>query len=232
MLELSFDGRGFRQPVLGAIHLRIERGDRVCLLGPSGVGKTTLLNILAGLDPVVLPSAFTQGSDLRVGYLFQEPRLLPWRTLYQNLVLVGAKREEAARLLSQVGLTGYGNHYPDQLSLGMARRAALARCLAVAPDLLLLDEPFASLDAERAGELQALITGLLDQNPAMAMVCVTHDEADAASLAAQRWWLEGAPARLRVEGGGESAGRRSTAAGPDSQNAGPLWAEARGGEGA
>lgn len=203
MLELKLDGKGFQQSVLGPIELRIRRGDRICLLGASGVGKTTLLNILAGLDDDIAARATAPSRALRIGYLFQEPRLLPWRTLYQNLALVGAGRERAAELLGQVGLTGLGDRYPDQLSLGMARRAALARCLAVEPDLLLLDEPFASLDPERAMALRGLVSGLLDQNRDMAMVCVTHDAGDAQALASQCWWLEGSPARLRVDADGD-----------------------------
>ncbi|MEZ3135400.1 ABC transporter ATP-binding protein [Stutzerimonas kunmingensis] len=195
MLELRLDGR---HPVLGVIDAQVREGDRICLLGPSGVGKTTLLNGIAGLDPQLRPM-IEQRAGLRVGYLFQEHRLLPWRTVRQNLALVGASAADIDRLLAEVGLSGAADSLPDQLSLGMARRAALARCLAIKPDLLLLDEPFASLDAERAAELRALIARLLDRHPDMAMICVTHDPRDADDLANRLWYLSGVPATLRCD---------------------------------
>ncbi len=197
MLELRIAGRDFGQPVLGEIFATVDRGDRICLLGPSGIGKTTLLNAIAGLDASVPEDAVIGRDRLRMGYLFQEHRLLPWRTLNANLQLVGASDDAAETLLGQVGLSGYGHYLPDQLSLGMARRAALARCLAVKPDLLLLDEPFASLDPVMAGELKALIARILDAHPDMAMICVTHDGGDAETLANRLWYLDGKPARLQ-----------------------------------
>ena len=207
MLELRIAGRDFAQPVLGEIATVVKSGDRICLLGPSGIGKTTLLNAIAGLDSSVPESAIIGRWEVRIGYLFQEHRLLPWRSLRANLELVGVSAPEADDYLARVGLAGYGHYLPDQLSLGMARRAALARCLAVKPELLLLDEPFASLDPVMAGDLKQLIAGILDANPAMAMICVTHDGGDAATLANRLWYLDGAPARLQWDGAIEQPGQ-------------------------
>ncbi|WP_372868640.1 ATP-binding cassette domain-containing protein, partial [Pseudomonas sp.] len=161
MLELQIDGQASGHPVLGAIRARVAEGDRICLLGPSGIGKTTLLNGIAGLDRRLNERMIQRSGELRVGYLFQEHRLLPWRSVRQNLAMVGASNAEIDRLLAEVGLAEVAEALPDQLSLGMARRAALARSLAIKPDLLLLDEPFASLDPDRAAELRRLITRLL-----------------------------------------------------------------------
>lgn len=207
MLELCIAGRDFAQPVLGEIATVVKSGDRICLLGPSGIGKTTLLNAIAGLDSSVPESAIIGRREVRIGYLFQEHRLLPWRSLRANLELVGVSAPEADDYLARVGLAGYGHYLPDQLSLGMARRAALARCLAVKPELLLLDEPFASLDPVMAGDLKQLVAGILDANPAMAMICVTHDGGDAATLANRLWYLDGAPARLQWDGAIEQPGQ-------------------------
>lgn len=197
MLEVRIESRGYEQPVLGEVFASIKRGDRICLLGPSGIGKTTLLNAIAGLDTTLPAAAVIGRENLRIGYLFQEHRLLPWRSLLANLKLVGVSEQDAKSLLGQVGLAGCEDYLPDQISLGMARRAALARCLAVKPDLLLLDEPFASLDPVMATDLKSLISSLMDDHPDMAMICVTHDANDASILANRLWYLDGKPATLQ-----------------------------------
>ena len=203
MLELHIPAG--THPVLGAITTSVAAGDRICLMGPSGIGKTTLLNLIAGLDRSIRRTPPLVPDTIRIGYLFQEHRLLPWRTLRQNLMLVGVKASRVPELLSHVGLEECADLLPDQLSLGMARRAALARCLAVEPDLLLLDEPFASLDAERAEELQTLILTLLEARPGVAMICVTHEWRDARRLADRVWYLSGKPARLECDESLEAA---------------------------
>lgn len=197
MLELRIDRLAYDKVVVEGIHTGVMPGDHVCLLGPSGIGKTTLLNAVAGLVPRLPENAVVGRDRIRLAYLFQEHRLLPWRTVRQNIRLVGASDETIDRLLADVGLSEHAESLPDQLSLGMARRAALARCLAIEPDLLLMDEPFASLDAERATELRYLIRTLLTRRPEMAMICVTHDPADATELANRLWYLDGTPATLR-----------------------------------
>ncbi|MGE3529886.1 MAG: ATP-binding cassette domain-containing protein, partial [Methyloceanibacter sp.] len=118
------------------------------LMGPSGCGKTTLLRVVAGLDER-FRGAVGIPPETRIGFMFQEPRLLPWRTVKQNIELVAAPDFTAAdldRLAHAVGIADMLPRYPQELSLGLARRVALARAFATKPELLLLDEPFVSLD--------------------------------------------------------------------------------------
>src|SRR5215831_3819059 len=132
--------------VINGLTLALAYGEVGALVGPSGCGKTTLLRIIAGLDPdfegsVQLPEPG------KLGMVFQEPRLLPWRTVEQNVRLAAPEVTAAGldTLFQTLGLKAHRNHYPGELSLGLARRVALARAFAVEPDLLLLDEPFVSL---------------------------------------------------------------------------------------
>ena len=131
----------------------------------------------------------------RVAMVFQEPRLLPWRSARQNLLLAGADPAEAARLLDEVGLSESADVPADRLSLGMARRVALARALAVQADLLLLDEPFVSLDEAAAAQARALLVRARQTRPC-AVLLVTHDPAEAAALADRILVLAGSPTRV------------------------------------
>lgn len=180
-------------PVLGPMRITVARGERLALLGPSGIGKTTLLRILLRLD-TDFEGELT--GDEVCAPVFQEPLLLPWRTAAQNLTLTtGIDMEGVRDWLARTGLAGLEARYPRQLSLGQQRRLGLARAFARRPDLLMMDEPFASLDAATAGRMLALTAAMLDETGA-GLVLVTHDPAEAAALGARPLHLEGQPARL------------------------------------
>ena len=194
-MRLDLTSKSFAtREVLGALVLDIARGQRLAVLGPSGIGKSTLLRILAGLD-----SDFhgTLTGEARRAVVFQEPVLLPWRDALQNITLPTGCTPEAARdWLAQVGLAGHEAKFPRQMSLGQQRRLALARAFAAAPDILLMDEPFASLDGETAARMVALTDALLARTGA-GLVLVTHAPDEARALQAQAWQLSGQPAQLQ-----------------------------------
>ena len=180
--------------VVRDIHLRIQPGEVVCILGSSGCGKSTLLRIAAGLD---VPTSGTlhidgdpvSGADARCAVAFQEPRLLPWRSLAANVALglppaTARDRGEArvAELLDLVGLTDFAHHRPREVSGGMAQRASLARALARNPGVLLLDEPFGALDALTRLRMQDLLLDVHTAAPTTVLL-VTHDVDEALYLA-------------------------------------------------
>jgi ABC-type nitrate/sulfonate/bicarbonate transport system ATPase subunit len=186
----SFPGRGVDTPVLADIDLTIAEGEFVVLLGASGCGKSTLLRLIAGLErptagTVRLGAAAVSDVDPRCAIVFQEPRLLPWRTVAANVAL-GTRRSRGRTspeaMLHQVGLAGAERSYPHQLSGGMAQRVALARALIGHPEVLLLDEPFASLDALTRLKMQDLLVETCRQ-PRPTVVMVTHDVDEALRLA-------------------------------------------------
>ena len=190
---------GGRLEVLGQLAFTVAGSEVVALVGPSGCGKTTLLRIIAGLDrdfrgEVSLPVAIT------LGMVFQEPRLLAWRTVEHNVRLAAPRISDAEldALFATLELSEHRNHYPGELSLGLARRAALARAFAVKPDLLLLDEPFVSLDDDLAARLREELAELVESRSLMTLL-VTHNIDEAIGLADRILFLSSSPAQLLAE---------------------------------
>ena len=205
-LELRIDSKVYRAAdgtaveVLRGLELGLEAGQFGVLLGPSGCGKTTTLRIAAGLDGDFSGHCRTPGSG-RLGIVFQEPRLLPWRTVEQNIRLVLPPDEADADLRDLVDTLGLSSHlsrYPGELSLGLARRVAVARAFAVRPDFLLLDEPFVSLDEATASRLREELVALTGRGHVTTLL-VTHDVDEAVRLADRLFFLSDRPARIVLE---------------------------------
>jgi len=203
-ISLRIARKDFRQPggetveVLRDLDLSLTEGEVAVVFGPSGSGKTTLLNLLSGLDTDFEGEISLGDHHAAIGYVFQEPRLLPWLTVEENLRLVADDEQGITDALEAVGLADSRQIFPNRLSLGMARRAALARALAVKPALLILDEPFVSLDAATANRLRALLASVLDSRKTTTLF-VTHDLDEAVTLADRMIFLGGKPATAIAE---------------------------------
>ncbi|MDG1122286.1 MAG: ATP-binding cassette domain-containing protein [Glaciecola sp.] len=186
--------------VIADITLDIQHNECVCIVGPSGCGKTTLLNAVAGIldtnTSANVELAFTTPSPT-IGYIFQEPRLMPWLTLYENIALVMPKADprKITAILDAVGLTAQANSYPNHLSGGMQRRASIARAFIIEPDILLLDEPFVSLDAPTAMQCRELLISLAKRHKTT-ILFVTHDLNEALYLGDRVVFLSPSPARI------------------------------------
>lgn len=183
--------------ILARVEFEVRPGETVALVGPSGIGKSTILRIVAGID-----DAFEGRVDRpeAAAIVFQEPTLLPWRSALDNLLLTcpGLEQDVAVRALDRVGLAGKENEFPGQLSLGQQRRLSLARAFAGRPEMLILDEPFVSLDPEMADTMMTLTEDLIaEARPATLLV--THAVLEAKRLADRVLTLQGAPATLRTE---------------------------------
>jgi NitT/TauT family transport system ATP-binding protein len=186
---------GERLDVLHQVAFTLRHGEMAAIVGPSGCGKTTMLRIIAGLDADYAGKVVRPPGTL--GMVFQEPRLLPWRTVEDNVRLVAPHATAAtlAALFDVLELDTHRRQFPGELSLGLARRVALARAMAVEPTLLILDEPFVSLDDALAERLRDELTMLVDRRPVTTLL-VTHDIDEAARLADRLFLLSARPARI------------------------------------
>ena len=187
---------GERVDVLADFSFTLGAGEVGVFVGPSGCGKSTMLKIVAGLDHDY-QGRVTRPNDARIGMVFQEPRLLPWRSVEENVRLAAPHADEAtlSALFAVLELTAHRSHFPGELSLGLARRVALARAFAVEPDFLILDEPLASLDDALAARLRDQIAALVDSRSVTTLL-VTHSVDDAVRLGDRLFLLSPRPARI------------------------------------
>ena len=187
---------GERHDVLADFNFALGPGQVGVFVGPSGCGKSTMLKILAGLDHDY-QGRVTRPAEARIAMVFQEPRLLPWRSVEENVRLAAPHADEAtlSALFAVLELTAHRSHFPGELSLGLARRVALARAFAVEPDFLILDEPLASLDDALAARLRDQIAALVDSRSVMTLL-VTHSVDDAVRLGDRLFLLSPRPARI------------------------------------
>lgn len=203
-VEVRVARKGFATmalPLFVDLDFSVPSSKVLALVGPSGIGKTTLLRMMAGLDTRFDGSLEIDGTPAdrapTPGYVFQEPRLLPWLSAHDNIAAVAPRRTlaEIEALLTDVGLGAFRTALPGELSGGMQRRVALARALAVQPRLLLLDEPFVSLDAALTTELHGLFLRIA-ASYAPTAILVSHDPRDAARLADDVIVLGGQPTTI------------------------------------
>jgi len=204
-VSLALGGRA----VLDRIDLAVGRGEVLVVLGPSGCGKTSLLRLIAGLLRPDAGTVRVAGAEPVPGraaaMVFQSYRLLPWKTVRGNVAFAlphldpAAREAQVARVLARVGLARYADAWPRELSGGMQQRAALARALAVEPDLLLMDEPFAALDAQSRELMQAELLRLAGGEGGPTVVFVTHSVDEALVLADRIVLLSPRPARIVEE---------------------------------
>lgn len=208
-LHVSIDRFAFadhESSIIEGIEFSVNNGEFVCIVGPSGCGKTTLLNLIAGLEPLPESCQIFTGQDNNdhqsISYMFQNPRLMPWLNVLDNVLLVtphpSQRREFARNLLRQVGLVDQEEKFPRQLSGGMQRRVALARAFINAPKILLLDEPFISLDEPLAISLRNLLLEQWQRSKAT-VIFITHDLIEALFLADRILFLDSSPARVILD---------------------------------
>jgi NitT/TauT family transport system ATP-binding protein len=202
-------GSGRDVVALEGINLSIESNDFICLLGPSGCGKSTLLNIIAGFERPTAGRVTVDGMPVEApgadrGVVFQQPTLMPWLTVWENvafhLKLKGERRrnrrEKAQEFIDLVGIKGFENHYPAELSGGMSQRVGIARALLMNPRVILMDEPFAALDAQTRLEMQEELVAIWQRHRGT-IVFVTHGVDEALVLGNKIAVMTRRPGRIR-----------------------------------
>lgn len=210
-ISMTFSRQGQSTQVLDSVNLQIKPGELVCLLGPSGCGKSTLLNIIAGfIKPtagyVMVDQHHVKKPGADRGFVFQQYSLLPWKTTYQNvefgLKIKGIPKAErqdmVGEYLNLVGLAKYRNAYPNQLSGGMQQRASIVRALVNSPSVLLMDEPFAALDAQTRHMMQELLLNIWSTLKTT-VIFVTHDIEEAIFLGDRIFVMGVKPGRIKAE---------------------------------
>ena len=184
------------------LNFTIKRGQFVSFFGPSGCGKTTLLNIISGLDKNFDGWVKKYNQASHTSYMFQSPRLFPWLTAIENIKYPIKKKKNSEKiannLLKKVGLEKYKNQYPNRLSGGMQRRISMARAFAPNPNILLLDEPFISIDKKISNSLRKLLIQLWRRNKPI-IIFVTHDLDEAIELADRIIFLSNLPSKILLD---------------------------------
>ena len=205
----EYQVRGKKVLALDSVDLTIAEGEFVTVVGPSGCGKSTLLNLIVGLmrssmGRIVFRGAPIEGITTKIGYVTQKDNLLPWRTLIENVEIAleiraiekSARRVQAQDLIDQVGLSGFEDHYPHELSGGMRQRANIIRTLIYDPELILMDEPFGPLDAQTRIVLQDQLLKLWYASK-KTIVFITHDLIEAITLADRVVLMRARPGRIK-----------------------------------
>ena len=203
---LKVQNKQSKNVILKNLNFIIKKSQFVSIFGPSGCGKTTLLNIISGLDKDFDGSVQTFNSatnpNKNISYMFQAPRLFPWLTAIENVKFPIKKKKNCEKIafefIKKIGLERYKNQYPNRLSGGMQRRIALARAFAPNPNILLLDEPFISIDRKISNLLRKLLIKLWKKNKPI-IIFVTHDLDEAIELADRICFLSNLPSKILLD---------------------------------